>query len=139
MESPKSANTNGAAAAQSCCAPAGRSGLLRSRNVLIGAALLGVGGALFFGWNWLVAAGFASLIISLLPCLVMCGLGLCMSRMGKKETQAPVAAPLPPKETQIDSSGSSASASAESTPAAIAANPAEPQTAKRAALSAPAR
>ena len=139
MEAPKNANPNGAPAVQSCCASAGKSGPLSSRNVLIGAAALGVGGSLYFGWNWLVAAGFASIIISLLPCLVMCGLGLCMSRMGKKETQAPAAAPLPPKETQIDSSGSGASASAESTPAAIAANPAEPQTAKRAALSAPAR
>ncbi|WP_128943312.1 hypothetical protein [Bradyrhizobium zhanjiangense] len=34
-----------------------------------------------FGWNWLVAAGIAPVLLSVLPCLVMCGLGLCMNRL----------------------------------------------------------
>ncbi|PKA43877.1 hypothetical protein CWR43_09670 [Rhizobium sullae] len=32
-------------------------------------------------WNWLVAAGVAPLILSALPCVAMCALGLCMNRM----------------------------------------------------------
>ncbi len=53
------------------------------RTRVIAAALVGVGAALYFGWGWLAAAGLTTLIISFLPCAVMCGLGLCMSRMGK--------------------------------------------------------
>lgn len=30
------------------------------------------------GWGWLVAAGLAPVILSLLPCAVMCGLGVCV-------------------------------------------------------------
>ena len=37
--------------------------------------------ALFFGWEWLIASGAATLLIAVLPCLVMCGLGLCMHRI----------------------------------------------------------
>ena len=34
--------------------------------------------AIFFnGWEWLVAAGVAPVILSTLPCLVMCGFGVC--------------------------------------------------------------
>lgn len=40
--------------------------------VVVGAAL---------NWNWLVAAGIAPLLLTALPCIAMCGLGLCMSRM----------------------------------------------------------
>lgn len=32
------------------------------------------------GWKWLVATGFATLLLSVLPCLAMCALGICMSR-----------------------------------------------------------
>jgi hypothetical protein len=41
--------------------------------VLTGAAL---------NWSWLVAAGVVPLLLTVLPCLAMCGLGLCMSKMG---------------------------------------------------------
>jgi hypothetical protein len=54
---------------------------LRGRNgviALIGLALV-VGAAL--NWSWLVAAGVAPLLLTVLPCVVMCGLGLCMNRM----------------------------------------------------------
>jgi hypothetical protein len=40
--------------------------------VVIGAAL---------NWSWLVAAGIAPLLITVLPCAAMCALGLCMNRM----------------------------------------------------------
>ena len=31
-------------------------------------------------WSWLVAAGVAPFLLSVLPCLAMCALGLCMHR-----------------------------------------------------------
>jgi len=46
--------------------------------VLIVSALV-VGAAL--NWSWLVAAGIAPLLLTVLPCAVMCGLGLCMNKM----------------------------------------------------------
>jgi len=45
---------------------------------------LGVTAGLIFGWEKLVLFGIAPLLISLLPCLVMCGLGLCMMKCNKK-------------------------------------------------------
>jgi hypothetical protein len=36
--------------------------------------------AIAITWSWLVAGGVASVVLSVLPCLVMCGLGLCMHR-----------------------------------------------------------
>ena len=33
-----------------------------------------------FNWGWLVASGIASILLSALPCLGMCGLGLCMHK-----------------------------------------------------------
>jgi hypothetical protein len=56
--------------------------LVRSRLV-IGALGLGViAAALAWQWSWLVAIGVAPLLLSLAPCAAMCGLGLCMRRMG---------------------------------------------------------
>ena len=52
---------------------------------LLGGLAIGVGMYLG-GWGWLVAVGAAPIVLSTLPCLVMCGLGACMMcRMGKKE------------------------------------------------------
>lgn len=53
------------------------------RTKMIALTLAAVGAAMYFGWGWLAAAGLTSLIIGFLPCAVMCGLGLCASRMGK--------------------------------------------------------
>ena len=52
----------------------------RRRTILAFLALALVGG-LAFNWNWLVAVGVAPLLLSALPCVVMCSLGLCMKRM----------------------------------------------------------
>jgi len=71
--------------APSCCAPAAKSRWLNTRNVLIGAAVLSAG-ALFLSWNWLVAAGVASIIVGVLPCLAMCAVGICAGRMGRKDS-----------------------------------------------------
>ena len=86
------------ASAQSCCAPSAKSGWLSQRNLLIGVSVAGGAAALFFGWDWLVAAGVASFIVAFAPCAAMCALGLCASRMGKKD--GAVAPVLPPKEAQ---------------------------------------
>jgi len=59
---------------------AARSYLWGRRGFLILAIVALVAGA-GFNWNWLVAAGIAPVLIGVLPCLVMCGLGLCMNRL----------------------------------------------------------
>ena len=44
-------------------------------------------GLAFGGWGWLVAAGLAPIILGTLPCLIMCGLGVCaMCFSGKNES-----------------------------------------------------
>jgi hypothetical protein len=71
---------------------------LRGRNgviALIGLALV-IGAA--FNWRWLVAVGIAPLLLTALPCVAMCALGLCMNRMvgGTCSTEAnPGAVPKP--------------------------------------------
>jgi hypothetical protein len=50
---------------------------------LLGGAIAGLALALYAGWDWLVAAGLATTVIALAPCVVMCALGLCMGR-GRK-------------------------------------------------------
>ncbi len=53
--------------------------LVRSRRGLIALAVLLLALGLAFNWSLLVAVGAAPLILSVLPCAVMCGLGLCMA------------------------------------------------------------
>lgn len=55
---------------------------LRDRRVQIALAVLVIGGGLALNWGWVVALGIAPLILGILPCAVMCALGLCM--MGGK-------------------------------------------------------
>ena len=45
--------------------------------------LAGVVAGLWLGWSSLVAAGFAPLLLGVLPCIAMCALGLCMGRGGR--------------------------------------------------------
>ncbi|MEY9717818.1 hypothetical protein ABIA22_000308 [Sinorhizobium fredii] len=61
---------------------------LRGRRglIVLGALVLSLG--LAFNWNWLVAAGVAPLLLSVLPCLAMCALGLCMNRMTGSRNEA---------------------------------------------------
>jgi hypothetical protein len=57
---------------------------LGSRRALAAVAILvaaGVAIAAAANWSWLVATGIASVLFSVLPCLVMCGLGLCMHKL----------------------------------------------------------
>ena len=50
------------------------------RGLLLLAAIALAAGAAF-NWNWLVAAGIAPLIVTALPCVAMCALGLCANKM----------------------------------------------------------
>lgn len=68
-------------------APLGDRGLSAIRSylggrrsiIIVAAAVIAAGLAL--NWSWLVAAGIAPLLLGLLPCVAMCALGMCMSRM----------------------------------------------------------
>ena len=59
-------------------------------------AVAGVGAGLVLGWDSLVALGLSSFILALLPCAVMCALGLCASRMGKTDRAAAGTPPATP-------------------------------------------
>jgi hypothetical protein len=61
-------------------------------------ATVAVIAAAAFNWSWLVALGLAPLLLTLLPCAVMCVLGLCMHKDGKgrchdSPQEAPTRAP----------------------------------------------
>ena len=78
-------NTNSALSA-SCCAGGGARSWLGGRTgLLLSASALG-GAALWFGWPWLVVAGIAPILISIAPCLIMCGamcaIGMCKKKSG---------------------------------------------------------
>ena len=67
---------------------AGLKGLVTGprRWMLLGA--VAVAGGLAMGWDQLVLLGLAPLLVSLLPCLVMCGLGLCMMKCKDKTNKS---------------------------------------------------
>ncbi|WP_119390692.1 hypothetical protein [Taklimakanibacter lacteus] len=88
---------------------------------LIALATIALATGLAFNWSWLVAAGIAPLLITALPCLVMCALGLCVNRMAGRscateaaaektlkpsavEVTAPVSLAEPPAETECQAS-----------------------------------
>lgn len=60
---------------------AARYSLGRRPVVLTVAGLMLVVG-LVLNWGWLAAAGITPFLIGVLPCLVMCALGLCMNKAG---------------------------------------------------------
>ncbi len=64
---------------------------LGNRWALLGLASLAViAGLSFGGWGWLVAAGLAPVILSTLPCLVMCAFGICMmGRTNRSQSTTP--------------------------------------------------
>ena len=80
---------------------------VRPRTVLVAVALAAVTVGIAMNWSALVAAGIAPLLISALPCAVMCALGLCMSRMGRSscatDTATQQAVPAPPDRLQLNS------------------------------------
>lgn len=50
---------------------------LRGRRGAVIIAAFAIAGGLALNWNYLVAAGIAPILISVLPCAAMCALGLC--------------------------------------------------------------
>ena len=66
----------------------------RATLSLIGLAAV-LGGAIY-GWDWLTALGVAPLLLSVLPCVAMCALGLCMSRAGQRADARDQAKPEQP-------------------------------------------
>jgi hypothetical protein len=85
----------------------------RWAQAALGGVAVGIG-VYFGGWGWLVAGGAAPIILSILPCLVMCGLGVCMMRRSNKSqsaashaasgaatSSAPPTLPLPRWTTQV--------------------------------------
>ncbi len=61
-------------------------GLLRSRLGLILTAAVVVAAGLALGWEWLAVAGVLPLVLSVLPCVAMCALGLCMVKGGNGQS-----------------------------------------------------
>jgi hypothetical protein len=77
--------------------PPGRASTIRHtlggrRGLIAAGAVIALAG-LAFNWTWLVAAGIAPLLLSVLPCVAMCALGLCMSRMTGRSCSTENAAP----------------------------------------------
>jgi len=64
---------------------------LGSRTGIIAMAAVALGSDAYFNWGWLVAAGIAPLLLTALPCVAMCALGLCMKGGSKSpgDAQAP--------------------------------------------------
>lgn len=59
--------------------------LLTNRVTIIGGIILALAAGLAAGsWGWLVAAGVAPIILTILPCAVTCGLGLCVLGLGSR-------------------------------------------------------
>lgn len=69
---------------------------LRGRRGLFALAAVALVGGLAFNWSWLVAAGIAPLLLAVLPCVAMCALGLCMSRMAGRSCSTDVASEKTP-------------------------------------------
>ena len=48
-----------------------------------------VSAAMYMNWGLLVSIGAASIILAIAPCVVMCSLGLCMTKSGCKKKDPP--------------------------------------------------
>ena len=79
----------------------GNGGLVRDRRVLIVVVGVFIAAALILGWNWFAAAAVPALLLSVLPCVAMCALGLCMAGRQDKTCHKPESdiADRYPKET----------------------------------------
>ena len=65
---------------------------LTDRPVLLVAILIVVAlaGVAALNWRWLVVVGAAPVLVSTLPCLLMCGLGLCMHKFAGRTGANPM-------------------------------------------------
>jgi hypothetical protein len=53
---------------------------LGNRRAILLLATTAIIAGIALNWGWLVATGIAPILLAALPCLIMCGLGLCMNR-----------------------------------------------------------
>ena len=53
--------------------------------IILAVAVIGAGLAL--NWSWVVAIGLAPILLAILPCAVMCALGICMPKGEKSCSQ----------------------------------------------------
>lgn len=81
---------------QSCNPILTLGGRVSQKTTLIVLAVAAVGVGLVFGWDSLAALGLTTVIVSVLPCVLMCAAGLCMSRMGKKSGETAGTRPAAP-------------------------------------------
>ncbi len=59
-------------------------------RVLLTLAAIAIVAGLALNWSWLVAAGLAPILISTLPCLIMCAFGVCMMCRSGEKSSAPI-------------------------------------------------
>ena len=90
------------------------------RGIIVLAVVAVVAG-LALNWSWLVAAGIVPVLLTALPCVAMCALGLCMHRIGGRSCSTDTSAtpasrdsgaddtPAPPREIPPVTSTTSAS------------------------------
>jgi hypothetical protein len=78
-------------------------GFARDRRVLIAAGVLALVLGAAFNWSWLIAVGAAPVLLAVLPCAVMCALGLCAMGMNR----SPSGATTPPTGTTAEGSAES--------------------------------
>ena len=55
---------------------------MRTTRIVLLFGVVAIG--MYFNWGWLVTVGAAPIILSILPCAVMCTLGLCVMPCKKK-------------------------------------------------------
>ncbi len=95
-----------AAPTAACCSAAPSRRWFGNRYMLFAAVVVvALGGAAAAGgWGLFVAAGIAPVLLSVLPCLIMCGLGLCMNRMasGRAAEQSTTTAAVPGSEARAN-------------------------------------
>jgi hypothetical protein len=75
---------------------------LGGRRGLAALAAIALVAGLALNWSWLVTAGIAPLLLTALPCLVMCALGLCMNRMAGRSCSTEPAAAKTPETTAVE-------------------------------------
>lgn len=75
---------------------------LRGGRGITAFATVAVVAGLALNWSWLVAAGIVPVLLTALPCLAMCALGLCMSRMGGRSCSTDTSAPATSRGSEAD-------------------------------------
>src|SRR5712691_6375556 len=75
---------------------------LGGRRAWIALGMIVIAGGFVLNWHWLVAAGVAPLVGTLLPCAAMCALHLCMNSGGGDCKSRKVDHPTP-RRAQADS------------------------------------